>query len=122
MGAIVRTMFASFYLYDAGFGDADLSLFSEVDHCLGESVSSDLDAPWNLRSNAIPPTARLLALYDNQLQTTPIRELMTGHQQAEENFRSPPQKRLSIAALVQRSQRKNRRAPGAFERKVAQHP
>ncbi|MFM0212358.1 hypothetical protein PQQ96_33750 [Paraburkholderia sediminicola] len=104
LGTIVRTMFASFFLLEAGFGIGEMSLFPEVDIKLGEAVlSMSPERPWNLTANAIEPTARLLRLYDSQLQTAPLTELVAAHQRAERNFQTPPHERLSIAALVQRS-------------------
>jgi len=55
MGTIVRTMFVSFFLFESGFGEGDVSIFVDVDESLGECMAHDLDAPWSLRSNAIPP-------------------------------------------------------------------
>jgi hypothetical protein len=106
-GSIVRTMFASFFLFDAGLGNDELSLFTEVDLALGEAVLSSLhDKPWSLSESAIGPIKRLLALYDSQLRTAPISELAAAHKRAEGNFQAPAHERLSIAALVQRSKRK----------------
>lgn len=104
LGTIVRTMFASFFLFEAGFGISEMSLFSEVDIKLGEAIlSKHPERPWSLKANALEPTARLLRLYDSQLQTAPLIELVAAHQRAELNFQAPPHERLSIAALVQRS-------------------
>jgi len=107
LGMIVRTMFASFFLFDSGFGDADLSIYSEADLNLGKlAASRGIESPYSLESHAVQPTARLLALYDNQLQTAPLGELVMAHQRAERNFQAVPEKRLSISTLVQRCQRR----------------
>lgn len=107
LGVIVRTMFASFYLFDAGFGNEDLSIYTEADLNLGElAMSRSLESRYSLKSNAVQPTARLLALYDHQLHTAPLDALAAAHQRAECNFNASPEGRLSIPALVQRSQRR----------------
>ncbi|WP_233852924.1 hypothetical protein [Paraburkholderia sp. HD33-4] len=108
MGMIVKTMFSSFFIFDAGFGKGDVSIFLAADESLSQREMPKLDSPWSLRSSAMGPTARLLALYDEQLQTTPLRDLMEGHQRAIENFAAPPQWRLSIPALVQRYRKRKR--------------
>jgi hypothetical protein len=114
MGTIVRTMFASFFLFDAGFGKGEISTFSEVDLHLGEAVTSARkERPWTLQAKAVEPTTKLLKLYDSQLQTAPLTELVKAHQRAEQNFQAAPEVRLSIAALVQRSKRKTQRATPA---------
>ncbi|WP_213309189.1 hypothetical protein [Paraburkholderia sacchari] len=106
LGSIVRTMFASFFLFDAGFGVGDISLFVEVDLKLGEAVlSMRPDQPWSLTARAVEPTTELLRLYDSQLQTAPLSELVAAHQRAELNFKAPHHERLSLAALIQRSKR-----------------
>lgn len=106
LGTIVRTMFASFYLFDAGFGKGELSVFSTADVMLGElALRARANTGWSMKSDLVPVTARLLELYDNQLQTAPLDELVAAHQRAEGNFSAPPHERLSIAALIQRSKR-----------------
>jgi hypothetical protein len=113
LGTIVRTMFASFYLFDAGFGDGDLSTFTEADILLGElAMSRSLESSYRLRSHAVQPTARLLALYDNQLQTAPLVELVSAHQRAERNFHASSDVRLSIPVLIQRFQKRQRDTHG----------
>lgn len=102
MGSIVKTMFSSFFLFEAGFGKGDVSIFLQADEGLGASLSSSLDSPWSLHSSAIKPLVRLLELYDSQLQTTPVCELVVAHQRATKNFNALPHERLSISALVQR--------------------
>jgi hypothetical protein len=109
LGTIVRTMFASFFLFDAGFGTGEISTFTQADLHLGEAAESlRPDRPWSLRASAVEPTAKLLQLYDNQLQTAPLVELVKAHQCAERNFKAPCDERLSIAALVQRTRREAR--------------
>jgi hypothetical protein len=106
LGTIVRTMFASFFLFDAGYGDGNLLIYSEVDLMLSElATSTKLDAHYSLGAHAVEPTARLLAVYDNQLQTAPLVELVAAHQRAERNFHASPEERLSIPTLIQRSRR-----------------
>ncbi|MPW20425.1 conserved hypothetical protein [Paraburkholderia piptadeniae] len=107
LGTIVRTMFASFFLFDAGYGDENVLIYSEVDLMLSElATSAKLDAHYSLGAHAEEPTARLLAVYDNQLQTAPLVELVAAHQRAERNFHASPEERLSIPTLIQRSKRR----------------
>lgn len=109
LGTIVRTMFASFYLIDAGFGDGDLSIYTEVDMRLSEIADScDIGRRYVLGSHAAHATARLLGVYDSQLQVAPLDELILAHQRAERNFQESPERRLSIPALVDRSRSRNR--------------
>ncbi|WP_061172410.1 hypothetical protein [Caballeronia hypogeia] len=109
LGTIVRTMFASYFLFDAGFGVGDVSMFTEVDLKLGETVlSARPELPWSLTATAIAPVEALLRLYDSQLQTAPVRDLLIAHRRAEQNLQVPAQEQLSIAALVQRSTRATR--------------
>ncbi|MGF6641718.1 hypothetical protein [Paraburkholderia sp. MM6662-R1] len=104
VGTIVRTMFDSFFLFDAGFGEGDLATYTAVDLKLGEVVLSFFPGrPWRLSSDAVLSVARLLNLFDNPLQTAPVSEIVTAHRLAEANFQAPSDKRLSIAALVQSS-------------------
>jgi hypothetical protein len=110
LGTIVRTLFASFFPFDAGFGDGDISIFANADACIGEAaVFTTLDAPFSLKANALTPTARLLALYDQQLQTAPLIDVVTAHQLAERNLGAMPHERRSIAALLQQSSRRPRK-------------
>jgi hypothetical protein len=112
LGAIVRTMFESFFLFDAGFGKGDVATYTEVDLKLGEVIMSvSPDRPWSLGSEAVSPVARLLGLVDSQLQTAPVNEIVAAHRRAEANFQAPSEQRLSIAALVQRSKRNGKRFP-----------
>jgi hypothetical protein len=107
LGTIVRTMFASYFLFDAGFGIGDLSTFAEVDLRLGETLlNAQPQRPWSLTAAAITPVSSLLKLYDSQLQTAPVNDLLIAHKRAERNFQAPLQEQLSIAALIQRSVRK----------------
>ncbi|MFM0327963.1 hypothetical protein PQR16_36865, partial [Caballeronia glebae] len=56
LGTIVRTLFASYFLLDAGFGVGELSLFTEVDLKLGETVlSARPERPWSLTGGAVEP-------------------------------------------------------------------
>lgn len=104
LGTIVRTMFASFFLFEAGFGAAELTLFTEADIQLGETVlSSRPGRPWNLAGDAVKSTADLLRLYDSQLQSAPLTVLVDAHRLAERNFQAAPNERMSIAALVERA-------------------
>ncbi|WP_154678052.1 hypothetical protein [Paraburkholderia nodosa] len=106
LGTIVRTMFASFYLFDAGFGDGDLSVYTDADTSLGElATSRSLESSYRLEPHAVQATARLLELYDSQIQTAPLDELISAHARAHGNFQASPEQRLSIPALVQRCQR-----------------
>ena len=105
LGTIVRTMFESFFLFDAGFGKGDVATYTEADLKLGEVILSiSPGRPWNLSSDSVSPVARLLSLFDSQLQTAPVNEIVAAHRRAEANFQAPSEQRLSIAALVQRSQ------------------
>ncbi|QCP52529.1 hypothetical protein FAZ95_25530 [Trinickia violacea] len=107
LGIIVRTMFASFYLFDAGFGDGNLSIYIDTDRSLGElAMSRSLASSYSLGPHAFETTARLLELYDSQLRTAPFDELIAAHQRAERNFHASAERRLSIPALVQRSRRR----------------
>ncbi|SIT51377.1 conserved hypothetical protein [Paraburkholderia piptadeniae] len=106
LGSVVRTMFASFYLFDAGFGDGNLSIYTDADSSLRElATSRNIESSYRLGSHAVQATARLLELYDSQLQTAPLDELIAAHQRAEGNFHASPERRLSIPELVQRCQR-----------------
>ncbi|WP_116150031.1 hypothetical protein [Paraburkholderia sp. BL27I4N3] len=109
LGTIIRTMFASFFTFDAGFGEGALSVFSDADLALGEIAQSAYpEGPWSLESHAVQPTARLLQLYDDQLKTAPRSELMAAHQRAQRNFKASVRDRLSIGELMQRSRRRAR--------------
>ncbi|MFM0327691.1 hypothetical protein PQR16_35325, partial [Caballeronia glebae] len=65
----------------------------------------------------VEPVATLLRLYDSQLQTTPVNDLLVAHRRAGQNFRAPAQEQLSIAALVQRSKRTARLSSSRSERR-----
>lgn len=107
LGTIVRTMFASIYLFDAGFGDGNLSIYIDADISLGELATSwCLESGYSLGPQAVQATAQLLELYDNQLRTAPLDELIAADQRAERNFKASPDGRLSIPALVQRCRRR----------------
>ncbi|WP_143189211.1 hypothetical protein [Paraburkholderia lycopersici] len=104
LGTIVRTMFASFYLYEAGYGSGDASIFSEADEkFVSISLESKLDGPFSLRADAESPTARLLELYDRQLETAPVASLVDAHRRAQMNLRAAPQEQLTIGALIARA-------------------
>jgi len=99
-------MFASFYLFDAGFGVGHPSIYAEADAWLGELANSrNVESGYRLGPLAVQATARLLELYESQLQTAPIDKLIEAHQQAQDNFQAPLERRSSIPALVQRCQR-----------------
>jgi hypothetical protein len=101
-------MFASFFLHDAGFGIGELSVFADLDLRLGElALSHRPGHSFSLTASAVLPVAQLLRIYDSQLQTAPLYELVAAHQRAERNFQAPPETRLSLAALIQRSKRGN---------------
>lgn len=103
LGTLVRTMFASFYLFDAGFGVTHPSIYSDADMWLGElAISRNLESGYRLGPHAVQATARLLELYESQLRTAPLDELVEAHQRAQANFQAPPERRMSMAALVQR--------------------
>jgi hypothetical protein len=105
LGTIVRTMFNSFFLFDAGFGTGKVSTFTDADLALGEIVSSGgPNRRWSVNASAATPIAQLLRLFDSQLQTTPVNEIVAANRRAEANFKAPLEQRLSIPELVQRSQ------------------
>ncbi|MEX3815950.1 hypothetical protein AB3X96_37935 [Paraburkholderia sp. BR13439] len=107
LGTIVRTLFVSFYLFDAGYGDGNLADYSEADLRLSElAMSRNLQASYRLSAHAVEPTARLLTLFDTQLQAAPLNELIEAHRRADRNINAPPEERLSIDELVQRSRRR----------------
>lgn len=107
LGTIIRAMFASFYLFDAGFGEGKLSIYTDADISLCElATSRSPGARYGLGPQAIQATAQLLELYDTQLRTTPLDELIAAHQCAERNFKASSDARLSIPVLVQRCRRK----------------
>jgi hypothetical protein len=111
LGTIVRTMFDSFFLYEAGFGKGDASIFVDADEKLGEVVTAFRPCqPCSLRADAIQPIVQLLRLFDNQLQTAPVAEIVAAHQLADANFQAATERRLSIPALVQRSKRNARQS------------
>lgn len=104
LGTIVRSMFASFFLFDAGFGDGDASIYTDADLALGElAVTRSIECRFALEPHAIRVTARLLQLYDSQLWAAPLDELIAAHQRSESNFQESPERRLDIPALIQRS-------------------
>jgi hypothetical protein len=108
LGTIVRTMFASFFLFEAGYGSGDTSIFSEADDKFTSlALNTKPDASFNLRADAVSPTARLLALYDMQLQIAPVLSLVDAHRKAGNNLRAAAQEQLSIAALIQRTMRRH---------------
>jgi hypothetical protein len=110
LGTIVRAMFDSFFLYDAGYGQGDATTFIEADLKLGETVLSFRPSqPCSLRADAIEPIVRLLRLFDNQLQTAPVDEIVKAHRLAEANFQASNEQRLTISALLQRSKRNSRK-------------
>ena len=110
LGTIVRTMFASFYLFDAGFGDGNLSIYIDTDRSLGElAMSRSLESTYSLGPHAFEATVRLLELYDSQLRTASFEELIAAHQRAECNFHASPERRLCIPALVQQSRQRQGR-------------
>ncbi|SAK53994.1 Fis family transcriptional regulator [Caballeronia calidae] len=109
LGTIVRTMFASFFLFEAGLGKGEMNTFTEVDMTLGEvALRVHANGPCSLSLEAVNSTAKLLKLYDSQLQSSSLKAVIEAHQRAEQNFRKPTHERLSIAALVQRSRRRFR--------------
>jgi hypothetical protein len=104
LGTIVRTMFASFYLFEAGYGLCEAAVFSDAEEkFVTVALETRLDASFSLRADAVRPTARLLELYDRQLQIAPISSLIELHRKADLNLRAAPHERLSIAALLQRA-------------------
>lgn len=106
LGTIIRTMFDSFFLFDAGFGQSEITTYTDVDLALGKTVSLACpDQPWKLSTEATEPIAWLLRLFDNQLQTAPRQEIVAAHRRAEANFQAASEHRLPIPALVQRSRR-----------------
>jgi hypothetical protein len=112
LGTIVRTMFDSFFLFDKGFGTGEASIYTDVDRHLGElAMSASADRTWRLSSDAVSAIARLLALFDSQLQIAPVDDIVAAHRRSEANFQAASEQRLSIAALVQRSSRNGKRFP-----------
>lgn len=102
--AIVRTMFAAFYLFEAGYGLCETAVFSDADEkFVSVALETRLDAPFSLRADVVRPTARLLELYDRQLQIAPMSSLIESHRKADSNLRAAPHERLCIAALLQRA-------------------
>jgi len=81
LGTIVRTMFASFYLFEAGFGGGHTSIYADADTWLGElAKSQNVESGYNLEPHAVRATARLLELYDSQLETAPLDNLIEALQ------------------------------------------
>ncbi|TDG03572.1 hypothetical protein E1N52_33635 [Paraburkholderia guartelaensis] len=106
LGTIIRTMFASFFLFDAGFGDGDASVYTDADQILGElAMNRSIDCRFALGPHAFQATARLLKHYDSQLWAAPLGELIAAHQRSECNFQESPERRLDIPALIQQSTR-----------------
>ncbi|WP_408530719.1 hypothetical protein [Paraburkholderia nemoris] len=104
LGTIVRTMFASIFLFDAGFGEADPSIYTKADRSLAKlATSRSLKSHYRLDPHEAEHAARLLAVYDLQLQTAPLEALVAAHQLAESNFHASSEERLSIPEIVQRS-------------------
>jgi hypothetical protein len=106
LGTIVQTMFDSFFLFEAGFGRADVSTYTDVDLQLSAAASAIrsglVQGP---NADAVKPISRLLMLFDSQLQVAPIAEIVSAHKKAKTNFLASPEQQQSIATLVQRSKR-----------------
>ena len=104
LGTLVRTMFASYYLLEAGYGVGETEIFTDADEIFTSiAVRTPLDAPFTLHADAVLPTAKLLELYDKQLQIAPVLSLVHAHQKVKMNLGAAPHEQLSIAALIQRA-------------------
>jgi hypothetical protein len=103
VGTLVIALFDSFYLFDLGFGQTDVTLFSEVDLCLGRIVLSASDTNrWEFTTETNRAVWRLLALFDSQLSAAPVVTILLAHRSSEANFNAQPEHRLSIPALIER--------------------
>ncbi|MGF6546715.1 hypothetical protein [Paraburkholderia youngii] len=105
LGTIVRTMFESFYLYEAGFGIEDVALFAAVDRQLCKlSLEAVESASYFLDDDAYSATNELLSLYDRQIKHAPLGAIVDAHSKCKLNFEADESKRMSIAQLVRRLQ------------------
>ncbi|ABO59560.1 hypothetical protein Bcep1808_6671 (plasmid) [Burkholderia vietnamiensis G4] len=103
LGTLVRTMFECFYLYEAGYGDADPAVFSRADAELGSLSLLALEQNrYFLSEPGFRAAVSLLELYDRQLQHTPLQSLIKACEKADRNFRAEETKRMPMEALVQR--------------------
>jgi hypothetical protein len=106
LGTIIRTMFDSFFLFEAGFGHGSISTYIDADLSLGYAASSAHSRrAWSLHSDAVRPISRLLEIFDRQLQVAPFTQIVNAHKRTDANFRAPPEERQSIAVLVECSTR-----------------
>lgn len=102
LGTIVRTMFECFYLYEAGYGDADPAVFIAADQELGSLSQSALEnSRYFLDEAGFRATLSLLELYDRQLEHAPLQAVIDSSKKADRNFNAGESKRRPIPELVQ---------------------
>ncbi|TDG03559.1 hypothetical protein E1N52_34125 [Paraburkholderia guartelaensis] len=115
LGTLVRTMFESFYLYEAGFGIRDVAVFAAVDrHLCALSLQVAGGASYFLDDDAFSAATELLSLYDQQIKDAPLGAIVDAHTKSKLNFEADEAKRMSIPQLVRRLQA--RRAMGIRKR------
>jgi hypothetical protein len=101
LGTIVRTVFESFFLAQNGYGTQDLSIYQNVGEQLGDIAEATMQGTLRtLNAQAGRAIGELLAVYDRQLESAPIGQLVSAHERAEENFNASPDERKSINTLV----------------------
>ena len=103
LGTLVRTMFESFYLYEAGYGIGDVAVFAAVDRELGKlSLQVVAGARYVLDDDAFSAATALLSLYDQQVEQAPLHALVEAYRKSEVNFHADEAKRMSIVQLMRR--------------------